>query len=461
MIRLVLSTFLSLMIFENRAIGQTAPIIRTYFVHVDPRGTYLPYDHQYDSPNPATRFDLSILYNDPEVMLRPGDLIGLQEVGAFAYNGHSGPVANGLLGVFSGGGNLLFPGPGGFPSFVVGIPTCAGPIRLPSDVPQDFFIAQSLMVLVEVPQGADSLLFTSGDCLYADNTDPTGGYGLTIQVTVIKQSFSVTLAKSEVYPAKTSGDNRTTVRAQINGGGTQNGAGLGGKLIQFTSLPIELSGGHKHTGIRPIGTFNPPSCMTDDSGSCSVDYYASEVAGTETISAILNGNPIQQDSKDLTVKVPDLADMSGAVLAFFGVTGDQIYDLVGQLGSHPSNHFLNASSQLAIFGVAYDFQNEFHARLGLNDMSLESGGLFDIGPTIQFPSGRFWDTPHKLHREGTGIDIAKCASSTVENNSNNGVGCDPGFVKVPKLRFGRICRTWGGHLEAEPQIHCEFKPKGI
>ncbi len=448
MIRLVLSTLLCLMLFENRAIGQTAPIVRTYFVHVDPRGTYLPYDHQYDSPNPATRFDLSILYNDPEIMLKPGDLIGLQEVGAFSYNGHSGPVANGLLGVFSGAGNLLFPGPGGFPSFVVGIPTCAGPIRLPSDVLQDFFIAQSLMVLVEVPQGADSLLFTSGDCLYADNTDPTGGYGLTIQVTVVKQSFSVTLSKAEVYPAKTSGDNRTTVRAQVNGGGNQNGAGLGGKLIQFTSQAVALTGGHNHTGSRPTGTFNPPSCMTDDSGSCSVEYSASEVGGSETISAILNGNPIQQDSKDLTVKIPGLQSAESAV----GILNGNLLRFTGANNFHSDNHFIKPANAGDVIGLANDIFDSYQATVGLNDMSLSDGGLFDIGP----PKGLFWKAPHSLHREGKSVDIDHCALSTVADNPNSQGNCPVGWISLPKLKLRKICKNNNGVLIDEGPVHCEF-----
>lgn len=157
--------------------------------------------------------------------------------------------------------------------------------------------------------------------------------------------------------------------------------------------------------------------------------------------------------------------MSGPVP--FGICSD--CRLTGETTAHQSNHYLTGVTALAIAAVAGDFKEEFQATLGLNDMSLEGGGLFDIGPTTQFPNGAFWHAPHNFHREGKSVDIDQCAESTIEDNPNprgpiirtiNGVKvtteCDPGMIKVPRLKFERICRRWGGHLEIESVIHCEF-----
>jgi len=42
--------------------------------------------------------------------------------------------------------------------------------------------------------------------------------------------------------------------------------------------------------------------------------------------------------------------------------------------------------------------------LGVNDMSLVNGGLFDIDAD--------WDTPHNLHRSGTSVDIDRSVELT-------------------------------------------------
>jgi hypothetical protein len=73
----------------------------------------------------------------------------------------------------------------------------------------------------------------------------------------------------------------------------------------------------------------------------------------------------------------------------------------GQTASHPSNH--NASVELHLMlrdlGERYNLEADpaDQGSLGLNDMSLPIGGIFDIGAG--------WSSPHSRHRFGTDCDI--------------------------------------------------------
>ncbi len=78
------------------------------------------------------------------------------------------------------------------------------------------------------------------------------------------------------------------------------------------------------------------------------------------------------------------------------------YQLVGATTYHPENHYgtpytVDALKKIAVYA---------HDSLGVdtlyyNDMSLEYGGLFDIGPNY----GQLWHTPHKEHRTGKNCDM--------------------------------------------------------
>lgn len=263
-------------------------------------------------------------------------------------------------------------------------------------------------------------------------------------------TLSMTLSQTDVYPAKTSGDNRVIVTVRVT---SSNGADVSGQLIQFSSDPQELSGGHNHSGGRPTGTFSQSSCTTGPDGTCSVVYSASEVGGIEKITGVIAGNSPQQASQMLNVKVPSLVDLSGNLPLGLGAN----FRLTGSLAAHPSNHFLTSPALIATSAVVDDFLDEFQATLGLNDMSLEGGGLFDVGPTVKHPEWELWQTPHGLHREGRSVDVDQCALSTIANNPNRQGSCDSGWITVPKPRFKEICELWGGSLVIESTIHCEFK----
>lgn len=283
------------------------------------------------------------------------------------------------------------------------------------------------------------------------------------QVTVSHESslhLSLSLSKSTVYPDKAGGDNTVIVTARLN---SDSGEDVSGKVLNFIATPQQNSGGHNHGGQRPVGTFDNSSCVIE-AGTCSVVFSASEFGGTETISASVDDDQSLQASEDLTVQVPNLVNLDDGPQALFGVLSTTIYNLIGSLDDHPSNHWLDPSTQVRIFGVAYDFYNELHGKLQLNDMSLKQGGFFDIGPHIPPSRGGpfpYWTGPsHSLHRVGHSVDVNRCAISVIPNNPHQG-SCPPGWVEVPQLdEFEDLCHRWGGFIVNEGPIHCQFSERG-
>lgn len=94
--------------------------VKNYFIHVDPSVSYL-----LGGGGLGSRFDLNTIYSDPQLNIKPGDMILIQARGSFIYGGSiNGPlVAQSLLGVFVDGKNqFLFPGPKSTVSSLVSLP---------------------------------------------------------------------------------------------------------------------------------------------------------------------------------------------------------------------------------------------------------------------------------------------------------------------------------------------------
>jgi hypothetical protein len=141
--------------------------------------------------------------------------------------------------------------------------------------------------------------------------------------------------------------------------------------------------------------------------------------------------------------------------------GNPLYRLTGQTAAHPSNHFISSSAS-GIFSLVSDFYDEFNATLGLNDMSLSSGGLFDIGPKY----GTFWNTPHLSHRTGKGVDIDHCTRDISDDDplaqggcsyDSKSKTCSDGCELLERNDIKSFCESAGGHLVIESNFHCEFK----
>ena len=110
--------------------------------------------------------------------------------------------------------------------------------------------------------------------------------------------------------------------------------------------------------------------------------------------------------------------------------------------------------------VALDFFAKFGATLGINDMSLRQGGLFDIcgtwdpkdgctitrvdGTTARIKKG------HSGHRSGTSVDVDRSACFDPDLLG----GC--GRFDVSEDTFELLCNTRGGTRAPEESFHCGF-----
>jgi hypothetical protein len=201
------------------------------------------------------------------------------------------------------------------------------------------------------------------------------------------------------------------------------------------------AGGHTHDTrpARARGTLNPSSCTAildaGGVGTCRVTYEPSEVSSVETLTATAAGFPGAQAR--VSVQVPGLTNLADVLTNFFRLTG--------QTPAHRDNHWGTTNALEIIQLVALDFFATFGATLGINDLSLRTGGLFDIRGD--------WSPPHKSHRTGTSVDIDRtaCFDPRLEG------GCSRGTLNVAKDFIRRQCAFRGqGFLVPESTIHCEL-----
>lgn len=222
------------------------------------------------------------------------------------------------------------------------------------------------------------------------------------------------------------------------------------------------AGGHLHTSRqRKTGTLhnangqNVDSCVAvPDSNnpgtlSCTLIYRPGIVSGIETITARTRGLPDAQARVTVAVTgLRNLAETQSAFKTFYRLTGDIP-------GFHADNHWGTQNAIDKTERTARDYHQEFKATVGINDMSLPLGGVFDIhGDWGDVPPGVTLE--HSLHRQGTSVDIEHCAVSVIANNPNplcaKGTGID-----VPRRWVKDSCIGYGGYLETETKsMHCEF-----
>jgi hypothetical protein len=185
--------------------------------------------------------------------------------------------------------------------------------------------------------------------------------------------------------------------------------------VQSSAGHIEANGLHDPTTVL-VGQFNPPgkppyqlsaapstSCNTTG-GTCQVTLLVSEVSGIYSVTASLDSNSAISSSLQFTVAVPALNVLpSGTTYVPDGSWGQ------GKVTSqHSANH--NGTSTLItnIQTVATMYfqqsQKPSGQSLGINDMSLPLGGLFDLTNTFVVVCGAKNDG-HCSHRIGSSVDI--------------------------------------------------------
>jgi hypothetical protein len=366
---------------------------------------------------------------------QPGDSLTVTYVSGMASQYGACPVAycydaNGF-GVWN---DMLDPGLGYLPSkyippaeYPVGVMTLVGAFTDSSGsivgAPQRLGDGPTTLV---IPTGATQFQMGVNDDNYGDNNG-----SFTVQVSGTS-SIKLTLTLDPcgdpctVGPSAFSGilphPSVVNLLAQVKPSSGQN------YQVQFLVTSLNQSApGHAHNSPPPptgdiddLST-NPPTatstCVTSPDpvdpavGSCELSYVAPEIVGKFKIVASIVTMPNVSDSKNVAVAIPDVLGALSASPGVFTLTGcgapcgqstTSFPACAGTLIQHPSNHFATAQFLVKVQQLATIYHQATNDRLGLNDMSLPFGGLFDICDN--------WTNPHSLHRYGNSVDIDHTAT---------------------------------------------------
>jgi len=142
--------------------------------------------------------------------------------------------------------------------------------------------------------------------------------------------------------------------------------------VTINGQPEAFSGGHQHDDpSKPKGTFQPTSGSTGTSG-LSTTYTSPEVSGLIDVTLTgtdPNGNPLIPTTATIGVEVDGLVSLGPGAN----------YQLVGQTATHPDNHYGTGTMNSTLVNLANSYAAVFPGQtLAYNDMSLVTGGLFDM-----------------------------------------------------------------------------------
>lgn len=122
------------------------------------------------------------------------------------------------------------------------------------------------------------------------------------------------------------------------------------------------------------------------------------MAGTETVTVSLVDTPSTTDSVTLTVKVDTFTRLLPDSTGTYRLIGGTNQHLGPPLSGTDHNHWGRPDLLSAIRALAKNWRSETGGPLPVNDMSLPTGGLFDINGG--------WLPAHGGHRNGTNVDIS-------------------------------------------------------
>ncbi len=182
------------------------------------------------------------------------------------------------------------------------------------------------------------------------------------------------------------------------------GARLPGRTVTLTLKAEEGTAGHAHTGNKPPGAVDAQgeeSVVTGADGWAHVMYQAPAVSGAVEVHGTSDSATAAVDTIEVGV--------AGLVALAPGAT----YTLIGWRAEHPDNHFgtpqmladLRAladslSLRAAVYARFPDSirgTSRFPSVLGINDISLTLGGVFDLDLN--------WRPPHEDHSVGRSADL--------------------------------------------------------
>lgn len=216
---------------------------------------------------------------------------------------------------------------------------------------------------------------------------------------------------------------------------TENGNPKAGVTVGFGVGVEGFTGGHANGDLgsipRPKGKLSKPSDVTDGNGEIKLTFFADEPAGLHAV--VADCTPAGCTNKAthvVKVKVPDLIHIPP------DTETPPRYTLVGNVGDasngyktfqHNITHYLTEQSWSNLKTLISTFIDLGWGQIGINDASLEWGGLFDI-------EGK-WTTSggHAEHRDGKQVDISFVRPLSVSSDKRQKV-------------FDEVCASKGAAL---------------
>lgn len=187
------------------------------------------------------------------------------------------------------------------------------------------------------------------------------------------------------------------------------------------------SGWHAHhDSNRPKGTLSGTNFTTYGDGCTgSINYTAPAVAGMHPI--LITSPP---SGYILDIWVAEWAN-NGTCCYPLSENADLFYKPGGAQPEHPGSYGFNGTMNTVsrMLTIAQQYRQQTGDRLCVNDMSLPSGGIFDLGPAY---NGLWWKPPHSEHTKGLNVDLTFGCNSHPQTMYTiaiqNGGGDGPGGI---------------------------------
>ena len=229
-----------------------------------------------------------------------------------------------------------------------------------------------------------------------------------------------------------------------------------GFIVNFSFVVTDASvSGHFHSNYDELNLILSraitPLCFTLN-GNCSVTLVVPEVSGLYKVTATAKSDPTATDFKQITVQLATLlVELTESPTQYFFLTGNPGRQQPGGISAHFENHYATAYMQRAVQSVAYSYSQQARLldgkprRLGINDMSLGSGGV-PWGGLFDIDNNWLQDPGHHLHRNGRSVDID--STVTVGDTYNP---TEP----LKRLLLQALFSSWGLVPAPEKTIHFE------
>ena len=262
------------------------------------------------------------------------------------------------------------------------------------------------------------LLFDGNAC----TTDPFPGLArarLAVQQRQVELTVDVP-GSGEVWPTIPSGqvqsDDYDSVIDEIAVRFTNNDEPVAGQPIDIKAKWVEESGGHVHAddgaplsppqqelGVFEAGTEQGEgeiTEVTDGEGEIRMSYQAPAFGGKLLITAetTLDGAVVSATSDTLHIRVPNLVRLPDSE-DYTKVGGTINHQGPPLFAGKDNNHWGIEAVVDSLQQIASSWREEFpnEERLQINDMSLPTGGRFDVAGT--------WAGSHITHRTGRDVDV--------------------------------------------------------